>query len=1269
MQRLSSVVKEKVEAYVVSGVQEERKIELLDNLSVAVEKVQSKFENPIHNKVVKEGKEVENLCSCLEDIFQHGLREKGLSIVQTDVNRCRAWIRMKLKDHTIGSYIGLLTENSKLLKEHYNTNAFLRDAVKTESVRTLLQYVIASLDFYISIESSDRYADRKPSLDRSYSSASPDIDVRQEAFQSGEIIKSRRSSKRKARAPIVNIAPMKEFDTMSHASSDRSSDYSSRSSSVISPLSPRCESAGFAVKKADTGVDVKFLEGHLLKAEAKLNATDSAGLGIRAECAFDRSRSVNSSLSVDGLGRRGEFKARSNSSGSSRSRSSLESQRDSTFDSSLSQEIASSYKGKSDESFKWPGVAAEGKINGAEDYTKLQADTSSTPRKYVLTEQQKGELVEMMRSLRFNSNRPLTTEKVLEMIPVQNNMSREEIKNYIDECLRDYFSMGIITTMQKSPLKKPIKTETNIEVAVDPRVDGTCKESNKDKIPNNKLDLDEINKTKSQSLDNFLSEGRATVPLWSSMNTEISKHKHGKSSDLEKEAYFNDREPVVQNKIERDSISKFDDGVDREDNFPKDKIETSVNTDSFQAASQLFEGNSVKNNVKSDALIRCLSSDTEIPVDKSNPRIDYSDIDEVKKRGTAGNELHRVDHVSAEDVLIDINSTSGLPVTQELENARTPVLLEKKSFASETSAFEKPSRTVDRTKPSVVNEVAINDALIDDLDDSIGLVNGNDNPFFEKGNEYAEKSFEPDLSIDADEPNFVPGIHDDPLAHTFSQAKPITRSRKANTIGNSNNRQSTPKSAKGPTSLDRETPGKLKIKVPSSTEASDLLYGFRVKSPTFDSTKSSIDTSQGFLFDNDDYITDSDADTFTTGDNSERDRIRSLLADLGVNDDIIGMKEDHFATPDSFMGFTNDEELENAIETCKERIKSLPPDSEERKHLVIKLVQLRLKKHELKEAPSENPMHVKKILGHHFAKQGKSPGNYFCDSCGATIWALLHTLYKCQDCSFHCHRKCLKSVDKPCVSSKVSGSVYITDITPECGLATQQYRCADCRRRLIFRDGCFQARLCDYTGQFYCSNCHWNETQVIPARVIHNWDFVPRKISRQSKHLLNLLSFKPIICLKKMNPALFNFVEDLRDVRALREQTLSMKKYLVSCRIAVEERLLLMICQGRGFICEICPSTDVIFPFDFNSLSCPECMSLFHRSVVELIDDCQVKHILQATLASWQNTNKGFRQQAIMCILASMAVSFPAVLYIDTLLLHYSENKLITNGSVIQLFM
>lgn len=39
-----------------------------------------------------------------------------------------------------------------------------------------------------------------------------------------------------------------------------------------------------------------------------------------------------------------------------------------------------------------------------------------------------------------------------------------------------------------------------------------------------------------------------------------------------------------------------------------------------------------------------------------------------------------------------------------------------------------------------------------------------------------------------------------------------------------------------------------------------------------------------------------------------------------------------------------------------------------------------------------------------------------------------------------------------------------------------------------------EARQCDYTGQYYCSHCHWNDLAVIPARVVHNWDFEPRKV-------------------------------------------------------------------------------------------------------------------------------------------------------------------------------
>jgi len=42
--------------------------------------------------------------------------------------------------------------------------------------------------------------------------------------------------------------------------------------------------------------------------------------------------------------------------------------------------------------------------------------------------------------------------------------------------------------------------------------------------------------------------------------------------------------------------------------------------------------------------------------------------------------------------------------------------------------------------------------------------------------------------------------------------------------------------------------------------------------------------------------------------------------------------------------------------------------------------------------------------------------------------------------------------------------------------------------------GLREPRLCDYTGNYYCDYCHWNDTMVIPARILANWDFLPRKV-------------------------------------------------------------------------------------------------------------------------------------------------------------------------------
>lgn len=76
-----------------------------------------------------------------------------------------------------------------------------------------------------------------------------------------------------------------------------------------------------------------------------------------------------------------------------------------------------------------------------------------------------------------------------------------------------------------------------------------------------------------------------------------------------------------------------------------------------------------------------------------------------------------------------------------------------------------------------------------------------------------------------------------------------------------------------------------------------------------------------------------------------------------------------------------------------------------------------------------------------------------------------------------------------------------------------------------------EPRRCDYTGLYYCPACHWGSRVVLPARVLHNWDFEERGVSRQAKQFLALMRNKPILHLKELNPHLFKFVEELSTVK------------------------------------------------------------------------------------------------------------------------------------------
>lgn len=76
-----------------------------------------------------------------------------------------------------------------------------------------------------------------------------------------------------------------------------------------------------------------------------------------------------------------------------------------------------------------------------------------------------------------------------------------------------------------------------------------------------------------------------------------------------------------------------------------------------------------------------------------------------------------------------------------------------------------------------------------------------------------------------------------------------------------------------------------------------------------------------------------------------------------------------------------------------------------------------------------------------------------------------------------------------------------------------------------------EPRLCDYDGRYYCPSCHWNSTAVIPARVVHNWDFEERRVCRASKQLLRIMEKRPVLKLQQLNPRLFGFVEELSLVK------------------------------------------------------------------------------------------------------------------------------------------
>lgn len=198
----------------------------------------------------------------------------------------------------------------------------------------------------------------------------------------------------------------------------------------------------------------------------------------------------------------------------------------------------------------------------------------------------------------------------------------------------------------------------------------------------------------------------------------------------------------------------------------------------------------------------------------------------------------------------------------------------------------------------------------------------------------------------------------------------------------------------------------------------------------------------------------------------------------------------------------------------------------------------------------------------------------------------------------------------------------------------------------------FLFRLCNFSGDYYCTPCLDAKPHAIPARIIYNWDFTRRQVSRRAALFLREFEHQPFIDLRLLNPDIYSAVDEMARIQSLRIQLNFVRAYLATCQDAMSESVdafgrmrrqlwprnylyntvhrysladLLTLgrlsdalsqavaegsehirgcserCIPKGHICELCDRLDsVLFPFDVDTtVRCDNCSAVFHAECFE----------------------------------------------------------------------
>ncbi|KZC13033.1 PREDICTED: run domain Beclin-1-interacting and cysteine-rich domain-containing protein [Dufourea novaeangliae] len=216
-------------------------------------------------------------------------------------------------------------------------------------------------------------------------------------------------------------------------------------------------------------------------------------------------------------------------------------------------------------------------------------------------------------------------------------------------------------------------------------------------------------------------------------------------------------------------------------------------------------------------------------------------------------------------------------------------------------------------------------------------------------------------------------------------------------------------------------------------------------------------------------------------------------------------------------------------------------------------------------------------------------------------------------------------------------------------IAKQNYRCAGCGMKVAVKYA-NKFRYCEYLGRYFCTGCHTNQVALIPGKILSKWDFNRYPVSNFSYRLLDQMTSDPLFQVNDLNPLLYRRIKQLDRTRLLRTQLFFFKDFLFTCRFATSVQEVLKkesnfmisdphvysiqdlihvkygilpmrlqelvqvcnmhivgceLCHARGFVCEVCCSKDVIFPWELSKVSrCEMCGACFHSECKQNKADC-----------------------------------------------------------------